>query len=137
MNMSNSSEPSLLTVTDPPERDIYKDSVRINIHDRVGHTKGHVYKLFVGNRMARVFLRGTDQPGTITMDLETRDRLGVRLNEPILIKLQKGFWIVDELIWAWRASDPAYRIASKLGVLSFLLGVLSLVLAGLPLLCTK
>jgi hypothetical protein len=115
-----------LLVKPADEDETYRDFARINIADRGKITKGGICLISVGDKRAHVILRGNKRAGEITLDSAMRHRLGVKKEATTKFKIQQcGFF--GELRWALSATDPAYRIAAKLGVLSFLLGILSLV----------
>jgi hypothetical protein len=70
----------------------------------------------------------SNERGVIALDLETRERLGtLALNTVYDFKIHQATW--GECVkWAWTATDPAYRVASKISIVSFLLGLIGLFL---------
>jgi hypothetical protein len=111
--------------------DIFTDRARLNYTHRRGFHAGTVCKVATGNRWSFVEVRNYARTGVICMDDETRRRLGVSSNERHEFSISRAGFI-GELIWIARASNPMNRVAAKLGVLSFCLGVLSLALAIPP-----
>ena len=123
-----------LTVEEAEDADFYKDIARINYSDRSNFGTGHIHQIAVGDRQAYFILRNLAQSskGRILLDRPSRQQLNVDVNRDYEFAISPvGWW--GELCWAFRATEPGYRIAAQLGVLSFFLGVLSLVLAVLPL----
>jgi hypothetical protein len=126
-----------LTVESAPQHDWYLDTARINKLDRPsGVDKGKVHIISVvgpkpvaRHKPVRLFVRGIDEQGKITLDLVTRERLG-GLKEDVEYEfcIQPGSPF-DSFIWAWNSSDPAYQIATRIAALSFALGVLSLLIS--------
>jgi hypothetical protein len=123
-----------LTVAEAEDADCFKDIARINFSDRSNFGTGHIHKIAVGDRQGYFILRGLAQrsKGKILLDRPSRQRLNVEMGRDYEFVISSvGWW--GELRWAFRATEPAYRISTQLGILSFFLGVLSLVLAVLPL----
>lgn len=114
--------------------DIYKDMARIpeaHRRDRAGRTiiEGSVCKLSSGSRSTYVLLRGcqkTTEP-FIFLDERKRNQLGLSNGDSIAFEITPvGLW--GQFLWAWRASDPAYRISARMAVLSLVLGTIGLLL---------
>lgn len=80
-----------------------------------------------------VVLRGYQDSteAEIHMDDSTRIRLGVKLYETYDFQFKPARFY-GQLRWAWKASETGYRVASRLGIAGFMLGVLSLLLALPP-----
>jgi hypothetical protein len=120
-----------LTVVMAAEDDIYKDLARVHRADRGDLPSGQIYRLCANGNRKRLIVRGlqgVDAPngahGYIYLDEATRDALGVALESRYQFQITKVGWF-GRLCWAWDASDPAYNVAARLGVISFFLGVLS------------
>lgn len=117
--------------------DVYKDIVRIPRSYRGDLRYGFVHKFRVGRESSYFILRGAadKHDNVIMLDAESRKKLRLpsKVSDPVNFEItEANFW--GELMWAWKATDPAYRVAAKLGVLSFFLGILSFALALLSLL---
>lgn len=110
--------------------DVYKDTIRIAEVDRGNLRTGRIHRFKMGSKVAYAVLRGLSpvHAGKILMDEATRERLdaGYGASTDITIS-EASFW--GQLRWGWDATDPTYSTATRLGVLSFGLGLLSLVLA--------
>jgi hypothetical protein len=63
--------------------------------------------------------------GAVKMDECLRNMLGVDPGDQV--ELQK-VGLVGEFWWAWNASDPAYRVAARMALLSVVLGMVGLLL---------
>jgi hypothetical protein len=115
------------------EEDVYKDIVRIpEIHrtDRNGKTIEESTVCWIDGTPERsvAVLRGYQQStdAEIHMDDRTRARLGVKLGHPYDFRFkQAGF--CGQLKWAWKASETGYRVASRLGVIGLIVGVLAFI----------
>jgi hypothetical protein len=67
---------------------------------------------------------------SIHMDERLRNLLSITKGAKVEIQFAPaGLW--GEFLWAWNASDPAYRVAAKLALLSVALGVVGLLIGGL------
>ena len=121
------------------KEDVYKDIVRIpETHrtDENGKTIEESTVCWVSGtpKSSFVVLRGYQDStdAEIHMDDSTRTRLGVKLHDSYDFRFKKaGF--AGQLKWAWEASETGYRVASRLGIAGFMLGILSLILALPPL----
>ncbi|MFH1874132.1 MAG: hypothetical protein ABH859_02975 [Pseudomonadota bacterium] len=88
-----------------------------------------ICELKIGDQQTLVIVRGCREYGDerLILDEFTRSKLNVKPNEEVDVKLkQKG--LLGELKWAWRASDPSYRVSARLAVLSVILGEIGLLL---------
>ena len=85
--------------------------------------------IWARGRRVRALARGApaNNRTNIYLDLSSRNRLRVRLGEQIEFTIEKGDFM-DELLWAWSATDAMPRIAARLGVLSLGLGLIGLFL---------
>ncbi|HEY8948688.1 MAG TPA: hypothetical protein VIM56_07365 [Rhizomicrobium sp.] len=116
-----------LKVRGAESEDVYKDIVRISEASRHGLKTGKVHKFSVPEGSAYFILRGSAQEndGKILMDEAARGKLNLGPGAEREFEIQEaGFW--GELRWVWNATDPTYRIAGRLGVLSFSLAILAL-----------
>ena len=93
--------------------------------------EGRICKVTVGKRSTFLSLRGQEEHANpaIYLDGKTRNDLGVTLREHASFHFHQASWL-GQFLWAWRATDPAYRIAARVGLLSVLLGVAGLVFGG-------
>jgi hypothetical protein len=115
-------------------QDVYRDIVRIPEKcrlDQKGATipEGEVCKVRIGDRSAFVLLRGkTDcDEQTAWIDERTRNRLGLTAGDSAELSVETvGLW--GQGRWAWSSSDPAYRVAARLALLSVVLGLVGLIL---------
>ncbi len=113
--------------------DVYKDIARIpevfRIDDK-GQTipEGTVCRVSApGGKSVLLALRGQQEHNSpaIHIDERTRNRLGIKVRDEVALAIrQLGWW--GQFRWALDASDPAYRIASQLAVVSVALGLLGL-----------
>jgi len=132
-----------LKVERADQEDIYRDIVRIPEKCRVGPRdevipEGCVCKIVLlkTGRSGYAIVRGTghrEEP-IVKMDERLRNILGVEPGDQVELMIQK-VGLLGEFYWAWRASDPAYRVAARmallsivLGMVGFLLGILSIVM---------
>lgn len=119
---------TVLQVAEANEDEVYGDVVRIYHKHRLDTRNklipvGAICRVLIGERSVLAIARGlpASEVALIRMDWSTRKALGVEKRDEAHVSLQRvGFW--SEWLWAWRASDPAYRIASRLAVLSVVLG---------------
>ncbi len=128
--MAKPKHQSQLIVRSARYADVYKDTIRIAEADRGPLRTGRIHRFKVGTQVAYAVLRGLapSRAGQILMDEATRDRLEATYGTIADITVSEaGFW--GHIRWGWDATDPTYATATRLGVLSFGLGVLSLVLA--------
>jgi hypothetical protein len=129
-----------LSVRAADREDVYKDIARVPERYRQnlrGCTikEGSVCKVSVGSKHSFVLLRGLQdsQEAVIRLDERKRNELGLNPGDAADFSFSEvGLW--GSLCWAWRASDPAYRVSARLGVLSLALGLIGLFL-GIVSLC--
>lgn len=131
-----------LTVHQLAKPDVYRDLVRIpEIHrvDSKGKVpEGRVCKLTANGKSLLVSVRGYEEATDrrICMDAKTRDGLGVTENQEQEFILDRVWWI-GQVLWLARASDPFYRIAARLAVVSLALTFIGCVLSVLALCFSK
>ena len=89
----------------------------------------------MGSHTAYALARGSghSREREIRMDERLRNILGVSVGDDVVGDLDR-VGPYGQFRWAWCASDPAYRVAARLGLLSVLLGLLGLVLGSLSVL---
>lgn len=116
--------------------DIYRDIARVPEQYRLTPRgkrirEGLVCLVEIAGRRCYLILRGDEESPspspTIQLDGKSRDVLTVRPGQELEVRM-KPVWLFRQVLWAWNASDPAYRIASRLGVISLFLGIVGLVL---------
>lgn len=116
------------------KEDIYRDIIRIPEQYRLDNEgklipEGTICLVLVNSRKVYAILRGNlnvdNAEAQIDERLRNRLNLSVDKEEEITFK-KSGLW--GEFMWAWQASDPAYRISARLGFLSVLLGILALLI---------
>ncbi len=113
---------------------MYRDIVRVPEKHRIdvfGRVvpDGSVCSLLIREGTYYVLVRGLGDSAeeVICMDERLRNVLGLSVGERIDVQFRStGWW--GQFRWAWSASDPAYRVAARLSLLSVLLGALGLVL---------
>ena len=105
--------------------DVYKDMGRIletYRRDEKGDVvpEGRICKISVNSR--QLSLRGQTEHGnpTIEIDEKTKRLLSVEVGRTADFHIRPVL-IVGQFLWAWRASDPAYRLAARVGLASIVL----------------
>jgi hypothetical protein len=109
--------------------DVYKDIVRIPQRDRGALKTGRLHKVSCHGGSALLVLRGrtSDDDGKMCIDEEGRSRLGIDFGDTVEFTIQP-VGILGEFEWAWNATDPAYRVSSRLGLIGLFLGAVGTVL---------
>jgi hypothetical protein len=123
-----------LEVANAHYTDVYKDMARVLDAYRLDAKgavipEGRTCKVYVGSESIFLSLRGHNdhKNPAIHIDEKTRTALGVQIHDQVDFTFhQVGWW--GQFRWAWNASDPAYRIAARLGFVSLILGVIGLLL---------
>ena len=123
-----------LTVQQAAKEDVYKDIVRVSEQYRADThgvivPEGSVCRIVAAGRAAYGILRGlgSSSERVITIDERLRNLLHLSDGCEVDFHFKKaGFW--GQFRWAWSASDPAYRVAARLALLSVVLGAIGLVL---------
>ena len=116
------------------KEDTYKDVARIPWRHRLDKhgtsiQEGRICKVSVNGRSKLLSLRGMIKTNeeVVFIDGATRDVLGVKVSTNYDFKFKEvRLW--GQFLWAWRASDPIYRIAAQLGLISVILGIAGLLL---------
>lgn len=123
-----------LTVKQLSQDDVYTDAARIPQQYRLDSSgkkirEGRICKVDVGGKAKLLSLRGdlNSVEPTIRIDDITRNDLALEINQTADFKIDEVRWI-GQFLWAWRASNPAYRIAARVGLISVLLGLVGLLL---------
>jgi hypothetical protein len=103
-------------------------SIRLGLFD-----PGRIQRFITSKGTAYFILRGRSSAdaGKITMDQACRSKLALSAGAECDFDIREaGFW--GELRWMWSATDPTYRAAGRLGVLSLFLAVVALIPLALP-----
>ena len=123
-----------LIVRRASKTDVYKDIVRIPEAYRLDHKgkridEGAICKVAAATKSDLKIVRGCNSQtsAVILMDEKTRNDLGLDDGAKYYFDLRPVRWI-GQCKWAWSATDPAYRIAARLGLLSVVLGTVGLIL---------
>lgn len=123
-----------LLIKKAPKEDVYKDIIRIPEKFRLDSTgklvpEGSVCRIFVGKKDVYALMRGTDkETGQIAyIDERQRNMLKIKPGKTVDITIKK-VGCIGQFRWALHASDPAYRIAAKMALLSIILGTFGLAL---------
>jgi hypothetical protein len=124
----------VLVVRSLPHDDVYADTARVPEQHRLNSKgkkigEGSICKVIVGDKSKLLSLRGdlnSNEP-SIRIDDITRNELGVQRNQHAAFTLDEVGWY-GQFLWAWRASNPGYQIAARLGLLSVILGAAGLLL---------
>lgn len=126
--MKRKSHKARLKVHGADEDDVYEDIVRIPEKDRGELKTGAIHRFSTAKGAAYFILRGSkpDNAGKILMDKASRDKLSLNPSEECDFDIREaGFW--GEFCWVWRATNPVYKVAGRLGVLSFFLGIVAVI----------
>lgn len=105
--------------------DVYKGVVRIAKADRGSLKTGRLHKFKCTSGSGSFVLRGLspDEKGHIRLDQDTRDCLGVpKGGGEIEFEIRKANFF-DEVVWAWTSNDTGYRAATRLAIVTFVLGL--------------
>jgi hypothetical protein len=113
--------------------EVFRDMARVSERYRVDPNtrpieEGSICKVKVktDKRSIRLALRGDEQDrDLIQVDDKTRKRLVLTVGTYADFEFRR-VTLIGEFLWAWSASDTAYRIAARLSLLSLLLGVIGL-----------
>lgn len=114
--------------------DVFRDIARIN--EKIRKTKngelikaGTICKIVVSKKSTYVLLRGMQKEETMSIKLDERKRneLGLKNGDVYDFELIPA-GVIGQFLWAWQASDPAYRISARLALLSVILGLIGLIL---------
>ena len=120
------------------EKDVYQDMFRVpdifrtDLNDQP-IAEGILCKIRTGNKQAYGFARGLEDESNqiIRLDGLMRRNLGVERNGAFDFTFRKAK-LIEEFRWAWSASNPAYRVAARMAVLSIILSISSLFIAVFP-----
>ncbi|HYB61241.1 MAG TPA: hypothetical protein VEH50_07160 [Methylomirabilota bacterium] len=117
--------------------EVYRDIIRVNEEHRTDKRgrrikEGQVCLVRANGRKCRAVLRGfqSSTAQEIRMDDYTRgrDKLDLKLDQLYLFEFKK-VWPGGTWLWAWDASEMGYRVASRIALISFLMGLAALLLS--------
>jgi len=116
------------------KEDVYHDRVRIPEVHRGNIREGRICKVRVNGRSSLFEVRGLvgEKRPVIRIGDRERGDLALDLLRSYDFEVSEVGWI-GQFRWAWNASDSASRIAARLGLLGFVLGLVGVVLSVLPL----
>jgi len=121
------------------KEDVYRDIVRVPEQYRIDERgavvpEGSVCKLTVAGCAAYAIVRGDNESiePTIRMDERLRNFLKTTKGAEVEVQFAQA-GRCGEFLWAWYASDPAYRVAARMASLSVALGALGLLIGILSL----
>lgn len=123
-----------LKVQQATKEDVYRDIVRVSELYRLdthgeGVPEGSVCRIIAPGGAAYGILRGLGNSSEPVINMDERLRNLLHLSDGAEVDFQfnpAGFW--GQFQWAWSASDPAYRVAARLALLSVVLGAVGLLL---------
>ena len=132
----------ILEVHQAKNGEVLKDLVRVSEEKRIDRTGNKIKANSVckisspstGGSVLAV-LRGLEQheeENFIRMDEYLRENLGVEFGEKYEFVFETKWWY--RFVWPWGATDPGYKISSKIALISLGLGIVSLIL-GLITIC--
>jgi hypothetical protein len=130
--------PSHLTVHDLALEDCWKDRARIPKNHRITEEgnkvrRNTICKVTIGKKSKLLALRGhRERDARILLDSSTREDMGVEVGKSYEVTICSVGWI-GRWLWAWRAADPAYRLATQISLISLGLGLIGLFLGALSL----
>lgn len=119
-----------LTVKGLALDDVFGDMARVHLSHRPNINAGQLLVLSHNNVALPLVARGApnNQKDHIWLDLATRERLGdLALDTAYDFTIEKATF-GDILRWAWKATNPAYRVASQISIVSAVLGIIGLLL---------
>ncbi len=116
------------------KEDVYRDIARIPEAHRIDKkgrqiTEGAICKIKHEGYSIYSILRGNfkAKDAVVLLDERSRNRLNVKVGDSANFEIKTcSFW--GKLCWALTATDPAYKLASRLAVISLVLGIIGLAL---------
>lgn len=131
---------SKLKVEFAKESEVYTDTIRVNKFDRKNRKgeiirEGTLCKVGVSGTTREVyaFLRGNNDTngGNIQIDEYLREELGICKQETYEFIFEKaGFF--GSIKWSWNATNPAFRVNSRIAIVSFSISMIFAALTILP-----
>lgn len=127
-------QPTEFRIEEARSDDVYHDIARIPAcyrkdPDGKPIKEGLICCITIRGISRHLILRGdlNASSATIRLDDITRNAFGVQKGDEEEVRMQPA-GLINQTRWAWNASDPSYRIASRLGVISLILGAIGLIL---------
>lgn len=124
----------ILKITEAFDKDVYRDTARIPHKYREYKNgkviiEGTICKVTHNNKSIYLIIRGdlSSDESVIRIDERTRNALDVNINDKLDFTIIPC-GIFGKLHWLWNASDTTYRLASKLAILSVILGLIGFIL---------
>jgi hypothetical protein len=133
-----------LTVNEMRLEDTWRDIARIPQDHRKDPRgkrirRATICKVTVNNKHKLLAIHGAlptagcpEGDAIMLLDSPTRNDLGVRVGVSYEVELRPVGWL-GYWSWAWKASDPAYRVPAQISLISLALGVIGLLLGLLTL----
>ena len=109
--------------------DVFEDMVRVHLSHRPFAKAGSIVVVHANGQTIHAVARGapSNDRECIFLDLATRERLSVKLNEKVDFEFRRADFL-DEIMWAWNATNAMPRVAARLAALSVFLGFSGLML---------
>lgn len=116
-----------LTVRQIEREDVFHDMARLHLSHRPNSPAGTVLKIKADKRLVYRAARGApaNLKDSIWIDLKTRQALGLQANVEADLEISKANCF-EEMFWTWNATNPAARIATRVSVVSLILGLVGL-----------
>lgn len=117
----------MLEVHQVRDEEVYRDIVRVHRSRRGKLRSGQVCRITIDRLSTHAVVRGLpdDQQDWICLDEVQREKLGVERGQRVEPKISRA-GIFGWLAFMLNASDPALRAASWIGLVSLMVGLLSL-----------
>jgi hypothetical protein len=121
-----------LTVHEIDREDIFLDSVRVHYSHRPGIRSGRLCRIIANGKCTFAIARNTlknDREGIWLDNTQRKNLGGIRAGDKLDFDFTKASSL-REVAWLWNASNPANRIPGRLGIVSFGLGIVGLLLGA-------
>lgn len=123
-----------LSVKKASQQDVYQDIVRIHEDYRLTAKgkiipEGSACRISIGKNSCYVIIRGIGElEKSIFIDERSRNKLDIRIGDDVDVALKGPLGTFGQFLWAWNSSDMAYRVASRLALISVILGIVGAIL---------
>jgi hypothetical protein len=121
-----------LTVHEIDREDVFLDSMRVHYSHRPGIRSGRLCRVTANGKSTFAIARNTlknDREGIWLDNVQRQNLGGIREGDKLDFKVTKASSL-REIVWLWNASNPANRIPGRLGIVSFGLGIVGLLLGA-------